>query len=171
MAGVSPNVAAIPLGHALPHASRDLPGWPGRKRPRLPARHPYSVLLPVGFAMPPPLPAARCALTAPFHPYPAASRAFADMPQRRDRWLGGILSAALSLGSPPPDVIRHRLSLEPGLSSQDAFRHLPCAAARPADRPYKGICRVKGNKKPGTEVPGFLNSGYAYAQQQVHTYM
>src|SRR5437870_4428166 len=29
----------------------------------------YLVLLPVGFALPPPLPAARCALTAPFHPY------------------------------------------------------------------------------------------------------
>src|SRR6185312_4534479 len=33
------------------------------------SRHSYSVLLPVGFAVPPPLPEARCALTAPFHPY------------------------------------------------------------------------------------------------------
>jgi len=32
-------------------------------------RHPYSVLLPVGFTVPRLLPAARCALTAPFHPY------------------------------------------------------------------------------------------------------
>ena len=32
--------------------------------------HPYSVLLPVGFTLPPPLPAARGALTAPFHPCP-----------------------------------------------------------------------------------------------------
>ena len=32
--------------------------------------HPYSVLLPVGFTMPLPLPDERCALTAPFHPYP-----------------------------------------------------------------------------------------------------
>ncbi len=31
-------------------------------------RRPYSVLLPVGFTMPPALPPARCALTAPFHP-------------------------------------------------------------------------------------------------------
>lgn len=30
---------------------------------------PYLVLLPVGFAVPLPLPVARCALTAPFHPY------------------------------------------------------------------------------------------------------
>jgi hypothetical protein len=32
------------------------------------AGRPYSVLLPVGFALPPPLPGARCALAAPFHP-------------------------------------------------------------------------------------------------------
>ena len=46
----------------------------GRKQPwgrEAPAR-PYSVLLPVGFALPPPLPGARCALTAPFHPCPPA---------------------------------------------------------------------------------------------------
>ena len=30
---------------------------------------------------------------------------------------GGSISVALSLGSPPPDVIRHRVSMEPGLSS------------------------------------------------------
>lgn len=30
---------------------------------------------------------------------------------------GGLLSVALSLGSPPPGVTRHRVSLEPGLSS------------------------------------------------------
>ena len=46
----------------------------GREHPRRPrCRHrvagrPYSVLLPVGFTLPPPLPGARCALAAPFHP-------------------------------------------------------------------------------------------------------
>src|SRR5690606_1418315 len=30
---------------------------------------------------------------------------------------GGLLSVALSLGSPPPGVTRHRTSVEPGLSS------------------------------------------------------
>src|SRR5262249_50037357 len=34
-------------------------------------------------------------------------------------------SVALSLGLPPPDVIRHRSSVEPGLSSPAAFRPLP----------------------------------------------
>ena len=44
---------------------------------------------------------------------------------------GGSFSVALSLGSPPPDVIRHRMSREPGLSSPAAFRHLP---ERPSGR-------------------------------------
>ena len=39
-----------------------------------PACRPYLVLLPVGFTLPPPLPGARCALTAPFHPYPPSPR-------------------------------------------------------------------------------------------------
>ena len=43
------------------------PAWPM-------ARRPYAVLLPVGFTVPPPLPAARCALTAPFHPCPLAPK-------------------------------------------------------------------------------------------------
>ena len=68
------------------------------------AGHPYSVLLPVGFTLPPLSPGARCALTAPFHPC-LRSRA------------GGLFSVALSLGSPPPAVSRHRIPVEPGLSS------------------------------------------------------
>ncbi len=40
-------------------------------RANLPRCRPYSVLLPVWFAMPFPLPDTRCALTAPFHPYRA----------------------------------------------------------------------------------------------------
>ena len=77
----------------------------------------YSVLLPVGFTLPPPSPGARCALTAPFHPC---------LPTRRRT--GGLLSVALSLGSPPPGVTRHRVSVEPGLSS-------PCGFPRCKERP------------------------------------
>jgi len=79
---------AIPLGRPLPDASRDLPEnlmrkgtWAG-----CPAPFSYLVLLPVGFAVPMPLPAPRCALTAPFHPCRGA---------RRCR--GGLFSVALSL--------------------------------------------------------------------------
>jgi hypothetical protein len=35
---------------------------------------------------------------------------------------GGLFSVALSLRSPSPDVIRHRFSVEPGLSSPAPFR-------------------------------------------------
>ena len=50
---------------------------------------PYLVLLRVGFTLPPPLPSERCALTAPFHPYPALVRA-----------MGGIFSVALAVLRP-----------------------------------------------------------------------
>jgi hypothetical protein len=66
---------AIPLGRLSPSASRDRPGWRCGNASGLTSRqagHPYLVLLPVGFTLPPPLPAARCALTAPFHPCLAA---------------------------------------------------------------------------------------------------
>jgi hypothetical protein len=47
---------------------RECPCVTSRGCPRAAAGRPYSVLLPVGFTLPLPLPAARCALTAPFHP-------------------------------------------------------------------------------------------------------
>ncbi len=57
-----------------------------------------------------------------FSPLPRRrfGRPFQGRPKGRR---GGLLSVALSLGSPPPDIIRHRASLEPGLSSPAAFRH------------------------------------------------
>src|SRR5271166_636580 len=50
---------------------------------------PYLVLLRVGFTLPPTLPPERCALTAPFHPYPRLSRD-----------AGGIFSVALAVSRP-----------------------------------------------------------------------
>src|SRR5215469_11227408 len=104
---------AIPLERSSPSASCDRPerrrgGSPGDPGSLRDPRRSYLVLLPVGFSLPSPLPAARCALTAPFHPCRPPG-----MPGRD----GGILSVALSLGSPPPGVTRHRTSVEPGLSS------------------------------------------------------
>ena len=46
--------------------------------------------------------------------------------------LGGLLSVALSLGSPPPAVNRHRVSVEPGLSSPRQVSPLRKAAIRPS---------------------------------------
>jgi len=74
----------IHLGRPLPDASRDLPEE-RRGKPPGPVARPtssYMVLLPVGFVLPPPSPVARCALTAPFHPYPGFRRTQAV----RSRW-------------------------------------------------------------------------------------
>ena len=81
-------VTTIPLARRLPGASSNLPERQIRTDPGLLPRRSYSVLLPVGFAVPPASPQARCALTAPFHPYlpfPA----------------GGSFSVALSLRPDP----------------------------------------------------------------------
>ena len=75
--GFCPDVTAIPLGRPSPGASSNQPERQGqrmrpRPRPRARAHRSYSVLLPAGLAVPPTLPPARCALAAPFHPYPCA---------------------------------------------------------------------------------------------------
>jgi len=60
------KAAIIHLGCPLPSTSCNLPG----RRPENGAIcRLYLVLLPTGFTLPWPLPATRCALTAPFHPY------------------------------------------------------------------------------------------------------
>src|SRR5437764_211865 len=89
---------AIHLGRSLPNASRDRPERRrGRPRPAPLAEastacRSYLVLLPVGFTLPPPLPAARCALTAPFHP--------CRPPSRRPNRLGGVFLWHFPWGRP-----------------------------------------------------------------------
>ena len=118
---------AIPLGRSSPSASCDRPerrrgGSPGTSGSLPDACRSYLVLLPVGFSLPPPLPAARCALTAPFHPC---------LPPGVPKRAGGVLSVALSLGSPPPGVTRHRASVEPGLSSLRPAQRAPAESGHP----------------------------------------
>ena len=97
-----PSRTVIPLGRALLRGSSDLPGGCGapsrhapRSKPRLP---PYLVLLRVGFALPAALLRRRCALTAPFHPYPGVAAG-------RYVFCGTFRQPALNAGF--PDVIRH----------------------------------------------------------------
>ena len=85
----------IHLGQMSPFASSDLPGNEYGPYPVLADSFPYLVLLQVGFTLPLVLPRARCALTAPFHPYPDV-----ETP-------GGIFSVALSVNSRPPGVTWH----------------------------------------------------------------
>jgi len=119
---------AIPLGRPLPTASRDLPGrLSGNGLRAVPIWSCSRWGLPCQFRY-----RTRGALLP--HHFNLTSA----MPKHRQ--IGGIISVALSLGFPPADVIRHRISVEPGLSSrQRALRGLAPtqlrrqAAIRPSD--------------------------------------
>ena len=100
---------AIPLGRLSPGASRDLPG-------RQPGNRPVPSLF--GLAPGGACPAASVAVRAV-----RSCRTVSPLP--RPKPVGGLFSVALSLGSPPPDVIRHRVSVEPGLSSSRASGQRP----------------------------------------------
>src|SRR5947209_19933591 len=72
-------MTAIPLGRASLRGSSDLPGGLAHRAGTRPAEAelpPYLVLLRVGFALPAALLSRRCALTAPFHPYPCGRYVF-----------------------------------------------------------------------------------------------
>src|SRR5579872_7128719 len=83
--------------HRTPHAtdpSGGAEGPPGGTGSTRAACRSYLVLLPVGFALPPPLPPARCALTAPFHPCRPCR------PMRDQRELGGVFLWHFPWGRP-----------------------------------------------------------------------
>jgi len=119
------RVTAIPLRRRLPGAWSNLPGRrPGQGLDRLPlARRPIAAV-PIRSCSRWGLPCrlrcrkTRCALTAPFHPCPGhTQRAVAVCSLWHCPW--GLRRFR---GDTPPDVIRHRLSVEPGLSSPATFR-------------------------------------------------
>ncbi len=85
-----------------------------------------------GLPCPPLLPERRCALTAPFHPYQIIKT-------------GGLLSVALSLRSPSPVIIRHRVSVKPGLSSICGFPHCITAIIQPSDYRYFMVKKYLNN--------------------------
>jgi len=135
-------MTVIHLGRASPRGSSDLPETCARGAiaaspcgPRgpfgndAPSQHvsaeaevvSYLVLLRVGFALPPVLLQARCAFTAPFHPYRAHSLKIADNSTVSMNGRGGIFSVALSVGwswNQPPGRYPAHCSAEFGLSSQ-----------------------------------------------------
>ncbi len=100
-APASRNWTAIPLGRALLRGSSDLPEGLTHRAGTSPAEAgvpPYLVLLRVGFALPAALLSRRCALTAPFHPYPGVAAGAVC-------FLWHFPSSGLE--STLPDVIRH----------------------------------------------------------------
>ena len=107
---------------------------------------PYLVLLRVGFTLPPALRTERCALTAPFHPYPGADAAscFRVALLRKKRGSrGGIFSVALAVRGPlrpRPGRYPAHCPAEFGLSSPG----FPVSQASGSDRPVL---------LPGSSVP------------------
>jgi len=119
-----PGPVIISLDSALLRNSSSQPGSLGRAvlQLRLATETlPYLALLRVGFALPALSPGPRCALTAPFHPYPA-------LQPLRAAPRGGMFSVALSLGSPPVGVTDH-----PALRSPDF--PLPSSRDENSDHP------------------------------------
>ena len=113
---------AIPLGRPLPAASSNQPGQrsgDGSKDFSTEKRLASPLF---GFA-----PGGAC------HAAHVAMRAVRSCRTVSPLPCGGLLSVALSLGLPPPEVIRHRVSVEPGLSSA-----ANAAAIRPADPVHIG---------------------------------
>ena len=128
---------AIPLRRALRRASCNQPGrliWKRDWQVSLP-RRPYSVLLPVGFAVPSLLPRTRCALTAPFHPY----RSVRLRTERRFAFCCTVPGVTPAGHYPAPCFRGARTFLSA------LIRNTGGAAIRPADTGNKGFsaCSVK----------------------------
>src|SRR5215471_16138156 len=114
--------AAIPLGCASPRLSSDLPGSSCGHTRRSPIRSCSGWGLPCRSVLPP----ARCALTAPFHPY---------LPLLA----GGMFSVALSVGSRLPGVTWHPAQRSPDFPP----RRVASAAARPTPGPSVSFRRPR----------------------------
>src|ERR1700704_1270172 len=107
---------AIPLGRPLPAASSNQPGQRSGDGSKDSSAEKRLVSPLFGFA-----PGGVC------HAAHVAMRAVRSYHTVSPLPRGGLFSVALSLGLPPPEVIRHRVSVEPGLSSA-----AKAAAIRPA---------------------------------------
>src|SRR5262249_50857632 len=135
--------SATPVTGRLQQPTRTTGSGHGSRGPlplsqRRAPRRPYSVLLPVGFAVPSALPQARCALTAPFHPYRSLPARGARCARRAV--LCGTVPGLTPAGRyPAPYVHGARTFLSAHLSA------LARAAVQPTDGQGMGCAR--GNVK------------------------
>ena len=116
-----PPWTVIPLGRTLPFASSNQPGRLGRSGPcTLPCAPSLFGLAPGGVCRAASVTrrAVRSYRTLSPLPFPEGP----DGVPSKSFKSGGLLSVALSLGSPPPGVTRHRYCVEPGLSSPARLR-------------------------------------------------
>ena len=128
-------VTAIPLGPRLPGASSNQPGRQDLDADpeALGACAPKPRTVPIRSCSRWGLPCRRrCRWRGALlpHRFTLACPATPPAKRRARAGEGGLFSVALSLGSRPPDVIRHRASMEPGLSSPARTG----AAVRPTDQ-------------------------------------
>ncbi|SEH35087.1 hypothetical protein SAMN04244559_01705 [Magnetospirillum fulvum] len=115
--------------------------------PRKNGCRPYLVLLPVGFALPPPLPGARCALTAPFHPYLTPERSG----DRRFTFCGTFPGVAPAGRYPAPCFRGARTFLPPGKARRAAVQ--PSGAARTINRADAAVTGRSGGGGFFSKVP------------------
>jgi hypothetical protein len=99
---------------------------------------PYLVLLRVGFSLPPSLLTARCALTAPFHPYLAEARRYVFCGTFRQRRLN---AAARTLSGTPLCGVRTFLypPAQPGLPPKRAAEADDQCPRAGSDRPAQQL--------------------------------
>jgi len=125
-ANVFACVTAIPLGRRSPGVSSNLPGRLDPDTiPKFTLEHGFAPSL-FGLA-----PGGVCRAADVAAGAVRSYRTISPLPRLNATRRGGMFSVALSLGSHPPDVIRHRLPAEPGLSSPATFRFR--RSGRPTD--------------------------------------
>ena len=133
---------AIHLGRPSPGASRDRPGRLVRK-PTAAVRDRLAPLYDLA-------PGGVCRAGPVAGPAVRSYRTLSPLPAGLTARAGGLLSVALSLGSPPPGVTRLRASVEPGLSSTARRRRRP--SGRLADSGYAPAA-VRSRLSPGRRPP------------------
>src|ERR1700710_838831 len=131
----------IPLGCELPHTSRDRPGRLAEK-----------AYVPSLFGL---APGGACRAAPVARNAVRSYRTISTLPRpifrKKSGPVGGVISVALSLGSPPPDVIRHRFSVEPGLSSN--LLRDPRSPGHLTGGLYAGLCQPSSPQAGAFIVP------------------
>ena len=145
-AGEPADVTAIPLVRRLPGASSNLPERLIRTDPA-----PRGRAVPIRFCSRWGLPCRRrCRRRGALLPHRFTLAATIRYAPRRSLLCGTVPEA--DRNRHPPDVIRHRWSMEPGLSSPATFRHWRGAAVRPTDSDRNGGLAGIRQASPGLQV-------------------
>src|SRR5438445_11405632 len=118
----------------------------------------------MGFSLPSELLRTRCALTAPFHPYPRISK-FPHEPK------GGIFSVALSVVSAfprkPPAVSRHAALWRPDFPLAEASDYPP-GQTRTATQHYTETCKRFRSLMNELVYPEIRSGGYGLRGRLIH---